>query len=88
MLNRLSAAAFDSRGVVYLKLNKFGMAISDFSSALRLDPKLASAQFGRGFAKRKKGDLAGGNADIAAAMSIDQNIAADFVQYGFRLDER
>ena len=61
------AAAFDSRGLTYLKLGQWELAIADFNSALRLDPKLASSLYGRGFAKLKKGDLAGGNADIAAA---------------------
>ena len=59
-------------------------AIADFSSALRLDPKLASSLYGRGLAKRKKGDSSGGDADVAAATGIDPNIGADFARYGVR----
>jgi hypothetical protein len=37
---------------------------------------------GRGLAKLKKGDTAGGNADIAAAKAIEANIVGDFARYG------
>jgi hypothetical protein len=43
---------------------------------------LPSSEYGRGFAKLKQGDLAGGNADIAAAKTIDQNIVEEFSHYG------
>ena len=55
------AATFDSRGLVYLKMGQFDLAISDYSSALRIEPKMASALYGRGLARIKKGDTAGGN---------------------------
>ena len=58
------------------------MAIKDYSSALRVDPKLASALYGRGLAKLKKGDMAAGNADLAAAKKLKATIAADFSRYG------
>jgi tetratricopeptide (TPR) repeat protein len=77
------AATFDSRGLVYLKLGQWESAIADYSSALRFDAK-ASALYGRGFAKLKKGDTGGGNADIAAAKAIEANIVGRFAQYGVR----
>jgi hypothetical protein len=43
-----------------------------------LDPKLASALYGQGFAKLKGPDLVGVNVDIAAAKTIKQNIANEF----------
>jgi hypothetical protein len=43
---------------------------------------LASSLYGRGLAKLKKGDTAGGNADIAAAEAIEANIVEDFARYG------
>ena len=43
-------------GFVYLKMGQFDTAIDDYSSALGFDPKLATALYGRGLAKRKKGD--------------------------------
>ena len=38
--------------------------------------------YGRGLAKRKKGDAAGGDADIAGAMAIQANIAVEYAKYG------
>ena len=40
----------------------------------RLDSKLPSALYGRGFAKLKTGDRAGGNADITAAKKIKRDL--------------
>ena len=63
-------------------MGEWDSAIDDYSSALQLDPKLASSLYGRGLAKLKKGDITGGNADVAAAKEIDSNIVEDFVHYG------
>jgi tetratricopeptide (TPR) repeat protein len=79
-----NAAAYDSRGVTFLKLGKWQAAISDFDSALRLDPKLASSLYGRGFAELKRGDRTGGNSDIAAAKALDRNILEYFARYGLQ----
>ena len=59
-------------------------AINDFSSALRVDPKLASALYGRGLARLKSGDKTGGAADISAARTIQAGIDDDFTRYGVR----
>ena len=63
-------------------------AINDYSSALRLDPKLASALYGRGLARLRAGDRAGGDADIMAAKTIAAGIGDDFARYGVRLSEK
>jgi tetratricopeptide (TPR) repeat protein len=76
------AAAFDSRGLTFLKLGQWASAITDYNAALRLDPKLPSALYGRGFARLKTGDRAGGDADIAAAEAVERNIAEKFARYG------
>lgn len=77
-----SAAAFDTRGFIYLKLGQADLALADFKSALQFDPKLASALYGRGLANLKSGALIAGNADIAAAKAIDQMIVDRFARYG------
>ena len=59
-----------------------GCIYSEYGSALRLDPKLASSLYGRELARVRKGDAAGGNADIAAAKTIAAKIADDFARYG------
>jgi hypothetical protein len=43
---------------------------------------LASALYGRGLAKFKKGDKPGSDADISAAKKIQTKIDADFTRYG------
>jgi len=73
----------DTRGFVNLRLGKMDDAIKDYDAALKLDPKLAGALYGRGIAKTKKGDKTGGN-DISAARTIKGNIGDEFAQYGIR----
>jgi hypothetical protein len=59
-------------------------AIADYDSALKLQPQTASSLYGRGVAKRKKGDSSGGNADIAAARAIQANIGEEFARDGVK----
>jgi Flp pilus assembly protein TadD len=65
-------------------MGQLAAAVDDYSSALRSDPRLASALYGRGLAKLKTGDSAGGDADISAAKAIQPNIGDDFTRYGVR----
>jgi tetratricopeptide (TPR) repeat protein len=78
------AATHDSLGLIHLKLDQPGVAIDDYSAALQLNPKLASALYGRGLARLKAGDQAGSDADIAAAKAITAGIDDDFARYGVR----
>ncbi len=80
-----NAGAFDSLGLAYLKLNHLDAAIAYYDAALKIEPALAVSLFGRGIAKRRKGDIAGGNADIAAARAIWDNIADNMAKLGVRL---
>ena len=41
------APTLDSRGFTYLKMGEWDSAIDDYSSALQLDPRLASSLYGR-----------------------------------------
>lgn len=74
------------RGLVYLKLGQFDKAVADYDAALALtkNPNNAEWLYGRGFAKSKTGDNAGGNADIERAKTIKADIAEDYVKYGIR----
>ncbi len=71
------------RGFVYLKMGQWDSAIADYDAALRLDPKKSYFLYGRGVAKLKKRDVAGGNADKAAAMAIYKDVAGEFKSFGF-----
>ncbi len=67
--------AFRDRGLAYMSGKQdYDHAIADFTEAIRLDPKLALALYYRGQAKQKKGDTAGGDADIASARALDPNV--------------
>jgi tetratricopeptide (TPR) repeat protein len=81
---RPTADVFDSRGFIYLKLGLLGRAIADYDAAIKREPKKALSLYGRGKAKLRNGDTAGGNADLAAAKSIQPDIAAEFEEYGVR----
>src|ERR1035437_193512 len=76
------AVTHDARGLIYLKMGQFDSAIDDYNSALRFDASLARALYGRGLAKRKKGDASGADADMTAAKTIQAKIGDDFARYG------
>jgi len=59
-------------------------AIADYDAALRINPKHASSLYGRGLAKRRSGNVSGGDGDIAAAKLIQPDIADEFASYGLR----
>ncbi len=83
-LNPRFANAFDSRGLVHLKLGDFDHALSDYDAALKLCPRLASAAYGRGIAKIKRGDFAGGSEDIIMAKTANANLVAQYASYGIK----
>jgi tetratricopeptide (TPR) repeat protein len=68
----------------YLKLDRPGDAIVDFSAALAINPRFASSLYGRGLAKLKRGDRTGADADIAAAKAIKAGIAEELARYGIK----
>ena len=74
--------ALRSRGLVHLKLKELDSALADYDGTLKADTKDAFSLYGRGTAKRWKGDATGADADIAAAEQIRAGIAADFERYG------
>jgi Flp pilus assembly protein TadD len=73
-----------TRGLVYLRLERFDNAIVDYDAALKINSRMANALYGRGFVKLKTGDTPGGNDDIGAAKAIQADIAEEFARYGVR----
>jgi hypothetical protein len=59
-------------------------AIIDYDTALGINPNQASSLYGRGLAKRRKGDSAGGDRDIDAAKDIQSDIVDEFFWYAVR----
>jgi tetratricopeptide (TPR) repeat protein len=66
------ADAFFNRGYTYSLKGQNDRAIQDYDQAIRIKPNFALALKFRGEAKLKKGDAAGGNADIAKAQQLNQ----------------
>jgi tetratricopeptide (TPR) repeat protein len=77
-----SAAIFDSRAWVKLRLGRLDQAIADFDSALRVSPRQGASLYGRGLAKLRKGDKEGGERDLAEARRIDFDVEPLFKRYG------
>jgi Flp pilus assembly protein TadD len=72
----------DSRGYAHFRFGSFDKAIADFDAALKLNPRMADTLFERGVAKRRQGDTAGGDADIASAKQIKAGVAGDMAKIG------
>ena len=66
--------ALIGRGIVFLATGKYDSAVAEFDHALRLQPASAAALYWRGITKRQQGDVAAGEADIAAAKKIDPRV--------------
>jgi tetratricopeptide (TPR) repeat protein len=81
---KADANTFDTRAFAYFKMGEFDKAIADFDAALQRAPELASSLYGRGLAKLKKGDVEGGNADIAAGRAIRPTLDEELAKYGLK----
>ena len=80
----VALVALGLRGLVHLKYGMFDRAIADYDAALKHDAKDAELLYGRGVAKLKSGDKAGGAADMAAAKAINANIAEVYAAFGVK----
>jgi tetratricopeptide (TPR) repeat protein len=77
---------FAYRGFAYLKLGQFDKALADYDTAFTLTKSADHADwlYVRGMAKLKKGDTAGGSADIASAKAGKADIAEEYAKYGVK----
>ena len=76
--------AYDNRGLAELKSGLFDKAIADYTQALYYRTELATSLYGRGLARRARGDAAGGAADIAAAEASEPDIAQIMTRLGVK----
>jgi tetratricopeptide (TPR) repeat protein len=81
-LSNNAANTHDSRGLVGLKQERFQDAWNDYDAAARAVPASAHYLFGRGVAALRLGRSVEGQADIAAALALDANIAQSYAGYG------
>jgi tetratricopeptide (TPR) repeat protein len=80
--NAKNAAAMDSKGFVLLRMARYRDAIASYDEALRLRPDFANSLFVRGIAKRRLGDLTGGDADLKAAEAAAPAILKQYADLG------
>jgi len=73
-----------NRGLIYLKKGQWNLAIADYNSALNSNPETSYLLYGRGIAKRAIGDRAGGDADMAAGVRLEPDIANIMARWGVR----
>jgi tetratricopeptide (TPR) repeat protein len=82
-LRPANAAALDSRAFVLLRLGRYDEAIAAYDASLQSRPRASMSLYGRGMAKRLKGDKAAGDSDFKAALRVDAHVATDFADLGF-----
>lgn len=71
-----------ARGVSYRRLGKYGEAVTDFSEAIRLNPRHASAYNDRAHARGELGDKEGAIADLTRAIEIEPKFALAWANRG------
>jgi tetratricopeptide (TPR) repeat protein/predicted aspartyl protease len=79
-----NAPILATRAFVRLRLGDYDKSISDYDAALKINPQLARALYGRGVAKIRKNKVTEGEADIANAEKIAPKIAEQFEALGLR----
>lgn len=73
-----SAPLLDSLGMVLLHLDRLAEAEAAYDRALVLAPLQATSLYGRGLARRARGQVASGDADIARAEALDYEAGKPF----------
>ena len=59
-------------------------SIADYDAALSIEPGRPYSMFGHGAARKRKGDVSGGDADMAAVKAKSPAIDEEFARYGVR----
>ena len=72
----------DSRGLVLLRLGRYEDAIASYDAALKGTPGRSVSLYGRGVAKRLKGDTGAGDADLKAALELNAHAATAYADMG------
>ena len=72
----------DSRCFVYYRMGNYAAAIADCSAVISRRDRYDTSLYVRGLSKIRSGDVAGGNADIAAAKDANYRIEDLYALYG------
>ena len=76
------AAYLDSMGMVYLRMGSYAESIKAYQQALAQSPHTAWSHYGLGLAKLHSGQTDAGNAELATARSLDEEIDARAARLG------
>ena len=79
-----AAAYLDTQGLVLLQMGRDKEAINAYNAALKLQPNQRNSLYGRGIARRRGGDKAGADADLAAARKNNAGIDREYASYGIK----
>ena len=71
-----------TRAYVRLRLGDYDKSIGDYDAALKINPQMPTALYGRGVAKIRKKQIAEGEADIANAEKSAPKVAQQFEALG------
>lgn len=74
----------DTRGFIYLKLGDPRLAVKVYDDALDVDPNRPLALYGRGIARSMIGETREADADKAAALTLDPEVAEQFAPFGLK----
>ena len=74
----------DTRGFLFLKMGDPRLAVKEYDQALDVDPNRPLALYGRGIARLGLGETRAGEADKAAALTLDPEVAGQFTTYGLK----
>lgn len=78
-------AALDSRGLVLLRMGRNQDALASYEAALRNRNHYYHSLLGRGLARQRLGDQAGGEADVRTALRRQPLLRRDYLAYGFKV---
>jgi tetratricopeptide (TPR) repeat protein len=74
--------AFNSRGLVYLRLGMPTQALHDYDRAIDLQPRFPMALFARAVVERQLGRRVAAHRDTALALQLDPNVAKKYAAFG------
>lgn len=72
----------DSLGLIQLRLGRYPESIKAYEKALAQNPHSAWTRYGLGLAKIRSGQTDAGNADLAAARTLDPQLEVRAAKYG------
>ncbi len=83
-LSENNTSAFDSRAMVYYRLNRLNEALADVDAALDRNPAAAASLYLRAAIERKMGKTKSADEDLANARLLSPRIDEDYIRWGVK----